>query len=160
MFAGGYVSGKLSGLTERTRLGLHGVSMWALNTVFALTAVAWGVGATFTTVAGVAGSTASTVAQASSGALANPNLNIDGVRAQIDGMQAQANSALNSPNATIAAEKSADVAAVSSWVAFFTLVVGAVSAVFGAMSAARVYSTAREPRTRGAYRTSSATAGV
>lgn len=137
MLAGGYVTGKLSGVVERMHLGLHGLTMWALTTVFVFTGFAMGAGSVFATMARSYG-------------------------INYEGLTRLGNGAMTAGGVPAVTESAINAGAMSSWFAFLTLVISAAASTFGAIIAAN-YMASREvvePRTRTTYKPSGATAGM
>lgn len=137
MLIGGYVTGKLSGVVERVHLGLHGLVMWAVTTVFVLTGFALGAGTVFASMARSYGIHYEGFTRLGAGAMAATDL----------------------PAIT---ERAVNAGAMSSWFAFLTLLVSAAASTFGALIAMNymIRREVREPRTRSSYKPSSATAGM
>ncbi len=137
MASGGYVAGKLAGVVERVQVGLHGLVMWAVTTVFVLTGLAFGAGTAFAGMARSFGIQYGDFSRMGSGALASTDI-------------------------PAVAERALNAGAMSTWFAFLTLVVSAVASVAGAMMAMNYFvrQDVREPRARTSYKTSGATAGL
>lgn len=83
MMAGGYVAAELSGAFNRLNATLHGITMWAGATVFAMALLTWGVGSAFFGTIGALGSTVKTAAVATGSASGSTSVNLNSVKAQI-----------------------------------------------------------------------------
>ena len=138
---GGYVAGRLSGITDRSAATAHGATVWGLVTIITLWLATSTVGSILNTATGAVASTARAAAGAgqvaaqATGPIDLPTQEIRNEAEQVignvrDQVQA-ANTGQLTDRAEVAAGNALDVASDAAWYAFFAGLLALIAAVIG-----------------------------
>jgi hypothetical protein len=163
-FIGGYASSRLAGVKMRTPAMFHGLSAWAIVTVFLTYLVGSGLGSAFRGVISTAGRAGAGITQ-QSGQISpqtkerilkgdatkqdTANALSQGLGISREGARdivSSADQKAGQVNPNDVAGKATDVAAGSSWVLFFSLLCSALGAIFGAISGSAGHISVREQK--------------